>query len=181
MRSVLDAECPDLVVFTGDVIAGSGSPDPAAAMRGAVAPAASRGLPWCMVFGNHDDEGALSRAELLAVAQDLPGCIAESGPASLTGVGNYRLAVSGRGGEVGAHLYFLDSGGYAPPEVGGMGGSRATRSIGMRGWRGRRPLRRRETRRRRSPSSTSPCRNMTRSGAPSPVGASSMRRYPPRA
>jgi len=121
MASVLDTEKPDLAVLTGDVIAGSGCADPAESLRRAVAPIALRGLPWALVFGNHDDEGALSRAELMAVAQTCRGCLADPGPAGLTGVGNYRLAVADAGGSgaPAAHLYFLDSGSYAPTAAGG--------------------------------------------------------------
>ena len=121
MRDVLDAEDVDLAILTGDVIAGHGASDPAAAFRGAVAPLVERQLPWAFVFGNHDDEGALSRAELLGVAQDCPGCLAEAGPADLAGVGNYRLTVHGSAGTAAAHLYCLDSGSYAPEGVGGYG------------------------------------------------------------
>jgi hypothetical protein len=41
MAEVLDAERPDLVVLTGDVVSGDQSPDPAAAWRAAGAPIAS--------------------------------------------------------------------------------------------------------------------------------------------
>lgn len=114
---ILDVETPDLVVFTGDVIAGSGCADPGWSLRQAVAPATERGLPWALVFGNHDDEGALDRRALLAVATALPGCRAEPGPAP--GVGNYRLPVLGGDGRVAAQLYCLDSGAYAPKDIEG--------------------------------------------------------------
>lgn len=117
---VLDLERPDLVVFTGDVIAGSGCADPAAALRSAVAPAAARGLPWAIVFGNHDDEGSLDRRALLEVARSCPGCLAQAGPPGVSGVGNYRLLVADPSGQrTAAALYFIDSGGYAPTSVGG--------------------------------------------------------------
>lgn len=119
MHAVLEAERPDLAVLTGDLIAGREAADPAAAFRGAVAPLLARGVPWAFVFGNHDDEGRLSRADLLAVAQGCGGCLAEAGPSGLPGVGNYRLAVGDGTGALAAHLYFLDSGAYAPADVGG--------------------------------------------------------------
>lgn len=120
VAQVLDTERPDLAVFTGDVIAGSGCSDPAHSLRQALAPAVQRGRPFALVFGNHDDEGALDRRELLAVAQGCPGCLAEAGPEGVGGVGNYRLAVAGASGTAAAaHLIFLDSRSYAPPEVGG--------------------------------------------------------------
>jgi hypothetical protein len=117
---VLDLERPDLVVFTGDIIAGHGCADPADALRRAVAPAVERCLPWTLVFGNHDDEGALDRRALLKVARGEPGCLAQAGPARVWGVGNHRLRIGAScGGSPAAQLYFLDSGGYAATSVGG--------------------------------------------------------------
>jgi hypothetical protein len=117
---ILDAERPDLAVFTGDVLFGPECRDPVASLRGAVGPVLERGIPWALVFGNHDDEGGASRADLLAAACALPGCLAEPGPRHLPGVGNYRLPVLAAAGDrPAAFLYFLDSLGYAPPQVGG--------------------------------------------------------------
>jgi hypothetical protein len=113
IASVLDAERPDLVVFTGDVISGDEAPDPAAALGAAAAPVVERGLPWAYVLGNHDDEGRLDRSELMEVARAQPGCLIQRGPPDIGGVGNYVLPVAGtRGGQVAALLYFLDSGSY---------------------------------------------------------------------
>jgi hypothetical protein len=81
-----------------------------------------RGVPWAAVYGNHDDEGSLTRAELMAVQRSCRMCLSEAGPRQVTGVGNYLLTVrSARGVGPAAALYFLDSGSYAPPEVGGYG------------------------------------------------------------
>ncbi len=49
MRYILDAERPDLVVFTGDVVTGK----PAAeGWKRVLAPVAERNLPFCVVLGN---------------------------------------------------------------------------------------------------------------------------------
>lgn len=125
MGRVLDAEAPDLVVLTGDVLGGSACADPAAAWREAVAPMEAREIPWCAVFGNHDDEGSLTRAQLMAAQQEFPMCRSLPGPENIGGVGNYahRIYSASRGDSDGdaakAVLYFLDSGGYAPEPVGG--------------------------------------------------------------
>lgn len=120
MAAVLDAEQPDLVVITGDLIDGKQSQDPAASVRRALAPVMDRGLPWAAVFGNHDDEGALDRAALLAVQQTLPNCLSESGPADVSGVGNYVLPVL-QGDRPAALLYFLDSNSYSETWLKGYG------------------------------------------------------------
>jgi hypothetical protein len=122
MAAVLDAEQPDLVVFTGDMIDGRPSRDPLAAVQRAIAPVAARGLPWAAVFGNHDDEGTLDRTALLAVMQSLPGCLAEAGPTGVSGVGNYVLPVlAAQSDHPAATLYFIDSNSYSETALLGYG------------------------------------------------------------
>jgi hypothetical protein len=122
MAELLDAEQPDLVMLTGDVIDGGRCPDPAAAWQLALSPIVARGLPWAAVFGNHDDEGRLDRKALLAVQQSIPGCLSHHGPSHLSGVGNYVLKILAAEGEQPvAHLYCLDSNAYAETEIGGYG------------------------------------------------------------
>jgi len=118
MAHVLDVERPDLVALTGDIVSGYETPDAAAAWRVAVAPIVARGLPWAAVFGNHDDEGALDRAQLLEVQRSCPGCLTEAGPDDIGGLGNYVLPVAGRDGAPAALLYFLDSGSYSTTGAG---------------------------------------------------------------
>jgi hypothetical protein len=122
MAEILETEGPDLVVFTGDVLTGEACLDPAASWEQAVAPVVERGLPWAAVFGNHDDEGTLSRAGLMAVQQALPGCLSQPGPEALSGMGNYVLPVLGHDDpRPVAHLYFIDSNSYAETAIGGYG------------------------------------------------------------
>jgi 3',5'-cyclic AMP phosphodiesterase CpdA len=113
LEQVLDAEAPDLVVFTGDVVEGGEAPDPIAAYREVVAPLERRGVPWASVFGNHDDEGRHSRRQLLRGLEACRFRLTTRGPARLTGVGNYVLRVgTARGSRLAAALYFLDSNAY---------------------------------------------------------------------
>ncbi len=109
IEGVLDSERPDLVALTGDIVDGEGSRDPAEAYRQVVAPIEVRGLPWAAVFGNHDDEGSLSRQQLLDVQRSFRGgCLT-----------HYVLRVgSAKGRAPAAVLYFLDSGAYSPNGVG---------------------------------------------------------------
>ncbi len=114
IRQVLDSQKPDLVVVSGDVIDGAHCDDPLKSWEQSVAPIIDRHLPWAAVFGNHDDEGTVSRAQLMTAMQSLPGCLASAGPANLSGVGNYTMTIAdSAGNQPAARLYFLDSGGYA--------------------------------------------------------------------
>ncbi|WP_276353118.1 metallophosphoesterase family protein [Cohnella caldifontis] len=120
MERVLEAERPDFVVFTGDLIYGGGCADPRESLRAAAAPAAESGLPWAAVLGNHDGEGAVSRPELMKTLAELPGNANGPGAEGVDGVGNAVLCVEDTAGTAAAALYFLDTGSYSPvPEIGG--------------------------------------------------------------
>ncbi|MDA1190810.1 MAG: metallophosphoesterase, partial [Candidatus Poribacteria bacterium] len=56
MADVLDADTPDLVALTGDVLSGGNCKDPSASWKQAVEVIEERGILWAAVFGNHDDE-----------------------------------------------------------------------------------------------------------------------------
>jgi len=111
---VLDAERPDLVALTGDILGGKDVDDPARAYGEAVRPIEERAIPWAAVFGNHDDEAKLSRLDLFEVWRTYPNCLSERGPQGITGVGNYVVRVGSSGtGSLAAALYFLDSNSYS--------------------------------------------------------------------
>jgi len=71
MARVLDAEKPDLVVFSGDNIVGSAN-DVLQAITEFSQPVVDRQIPWAAVFGNHDDEASTTRAQQMAMYQSLP-------------------------------------------------------------------------------------------------------------
>ena len=54
---------------------------------------AERGIPFAAVFGNHDDEGGVSKETQLTIYQSYPGCLMSAGPDDITGCGNYNLLV----------------------------------------------------------------------------------------
>lgn len=123
METVLDAEQPDLVVFTGDIIYSGPVPpgedeceNPTQAFRDAVATVEGRGFPWAFVFGNHDTEIRITREELIQVALSHQHVVAESGPRDLSGYGNYSVELIDLEGNPAANLYFLDSGSYSTLE-----------------------------------------------------------------
>ncbi|MEF3311600.1 metallophosphoesterase family protein [Paenibacillus sp. GYB004] len=116
MELVIREEAPDLVVFTGDVIysGGKGCTDPFQALRDAVATAENAKIPWALVFGNHDTEGNITREQLAPAVETYEFAVSDSGPANLSGFGNFVLEVEGRSGQTAAALYGLDSGEYSP-------------------------------------------------------------------
>lgn len=113
LRAVLDAEQPDLVVFTGDNITG-GTLLPYRALRQITEPCVERNIPWALVFGNHDDEGNAGRGRQMDIIQRLPYCLAVRGPENIDGISNYTITVSASSNAEtpAALLYFIDSLGY---------------------------------------------------------------------
>ena len=120
MEMVVEAEQPDLVALTGDILAGGGCQNARASLRQAVDPFEARQVPWAMVFGNHDDEGDASREALMEVQTGCAMSLSEPGPKDIFGVGNYVLKVGGsQTDKTLAVLYFIDSGSYARTDIGG--------------------------------------------------------------
>lgn len=113
MREVLDAERPDLVVYTGDIIFAK----PAApALQRALEPAIERGIPFAVTWGNHDDEQDMTRAELSAYIKDMKGNLT-SYTEGISGQTNYTLSVkSSDGRRDAAVLYIFDSHSYSKIE-----------------------------------------------------------------
>ncbi|KAG0376105.1 hypothetical protein BGX24_008275 [Mortierella sp. AD032] len=96
MERMLDAERPDLVVFTGDNVNGMTSNDAYSTILKYSKPVVERGIPWTINFGNHDEEGDLSREEMMRSVQDVPFSIAERGPTGISGTGNFVLQIHRR-------------------------------------------------------------------------------------
>lgn len=106
MKNIIEAELPDLIVVTGDMIYSQ----PAKQNFEHVMKFISQfGIPFAITFGNHDRQFGASNDELLKIARQIPYCVA-SDVEELTGVGNYVLEVKGSQSlENKLILYFLDS------------------------------------------------------------------------
>lgn len=113
MREVLDAERPDLVVYTGDIIFAK----PAApALQRALEPAIERGIPFAVTWGNHDDEQDMTRTELSAFIKDMKGNLT-SHTEGISGETNYTLSIkSADGKRDAAAIYIFDSHSYSKIE-----------------------------------------------------------------
>ncbi len=110
MAEVLDAEKPDLVIFTGDVIYGRPAEK---SMRCALEPTIKRGIPFAVTFGNHDDEVGMNRQELYKFIKDMPGNLTST-VEGISGVTNFILPVkSSDGNKDAAVLYVFDSNAYS--------------------------------------------------------------------
>ncbi|MDR1817113.1 MAG: metallophosphoesterase family protein, partial [Puniceicoccales bacterium] len=134
---ILDAEKPDLVVYTGDNVTNR---PPQPAWDALLAVPSQRKIPFAVVLGNHDDEGGWSRAKIFEYTTDrsrFPWNLSERGPANIKGEGNFLLPVlpsktaagsaptagstagsTAAAGKPAALLYFLDSGAYGRTAAG---------------------------------------------------------------
>lgn len=94
LEKVLDAEKPDLVVFTGDQLNGQGTAWDAKSILAKFAKVVTRRkIPWASVFGNHDDEDGDLKTAQARYMQALPYSLVQPGPSDIDGVGNYVLKV----------------------------------------------------------------------------------------
>ncbi|KAG0354689.1 hypothetical protein BGZ54_001524 [Gamsiella multidivaricata] len=93
MERMLDSERPDLVVYSGDNVDGLTSNDAFSTILKYSRPVIERGIPWTIIFGNHDEEGDLTREEMITSAQDLPYSLSQRGPLDISGTGNYFLNI----------------------------------------------------------------------------------------
>lgn len=113
----------DLIVLLGDQLEGA-SPvlrfgDVAKncenALRTLLAPVEASGIPFVVVFGNHDYEAPLSIAEQTKIYESYDNCLAVSYGKGSTKDGAFVLPINLYNSELtGMALYFFDSGSYLP-------------------------------------------------------------------
>lgn len=110
INKVIEAEKPDLIVITGDIIFGKPAYEGITTVMKAVS---SHGIPFCTTFGNHDDESGLSRSELYDIIQATPNCV--NPPRGEAVSPDYAVEIaSSRGNKTTAVIYCLDSHAYTP-------------------------------------------------------------------
>lgn len=131
--AALDAAQPDLVVFLGDNIAGWWKgvtlAETESAIDQIIQPLDARGIPFAIVYGNHDHEGLCdeengmteeeAKEAQLRFYQKYKTCLAIEGE-EMTGCGNYNLLIQDSAQKKNVfNLWFMDSNPYAPEEEGG--------------------------------------------------------------
>ncbi|KAH8815929.1 Metallo-dependent phosphatase-like protein [Xylogone sp. PMI_703] len=118
VERLLDEEKPDLVILSGDQVNGDTAPDGQSAIFKYADLFVKRKIPYASIFGNHDDEGSLSREAQMALIETLPYSLSEAGPEEIDGVGNYYIEVLARGNSKHSAItiYLLDTHAYSPDE-----------------------------------------------------------------
>lgn len=112
IKEVIETEKPDLVVFTGD---NTVIDEVEEAWQAISAELAALKTPWTAVLGNHDDEHAVKRADIVRIIRKQPYCQMGQAAEGIKGECNHILAVgsSANPEKVAALLYCLDSNSYA--------------------------------------------------------------------
>lgn len=110
IKETVDAEKPDIVVFTGDVVT---SDMQEKAYDELLESIIGNDIPWAVAFGNHDDEHGVARTEIMDMLQKKPYCMGSHGPCDVAGVGNYALEIlDANNDSVRTVLYLMDSRSY---------------------------------------------------------------------
>ena len=105
VREMLDAERPDLVIHTGDIV--FGRPDLQSAQE-ILQPIADRGIPFAVALGNHDSQFGATREEMYQVIRAIPGCVNLPSKEGVYGCSNDVITLEGPGG-TDRVLYLFDS------------------------------------------------------------------------
>ncbi|MDO5523634.1 MAG: metallophosphoesterase family protein [Bacteroidia bacterium] len=112
IQRVLDAEKPDMVIFTGDVVTGRPVKEGWDAIT---KPVIDRKIPFAVTLGNHDDENGATRMELEKLITGYPYNCNYPTAALLNGVMNNVIPVYGseKDMQVKSLIYCFDSGAYS--------------------------------------------------------------------
>lgn len=113
IKATLNKVQPDLVVLTGDNIAGYRSPTKAlakAAIKKVMNIFQEQNIPVAMVYGNHDDERTTASKEYQMSVYESYDCFIGCEGEYLTGCGNYNIPIlSSDGTRTAFNLWMIDS------------------------------------------------------------------------
>ena len=118
IENILDIEKPDFVVFSGDQIMGNlCTEDSESCLLKLVNPLVHRKINYTMIWGNHDDEGSLTREQLSKFVETLPYSHYQHTTINkneINGYGNNILKMQNDNDEPILKLFMLDSHKYSP-------------------------------------------------------------------
>lgn len=106
LNAVLDAEKPDFVIHTGDIVFGKPARESALLVLGTLV---ERGIPFAVTLGNHDSDFDLSRAEIYNLVRSVAGNVNTPADEAISGYSNDILTLSGSRG-LERVFYLFDSG-----------------------------------------------------------------------
>lgn len=105
VKEALEAEKPDLVIHTGDIL--FGRPDRESAFE-IMRPISESGIPFAVALGNHDSQYGSPREAILSVIRALPGCLNTAPKEGIYGCSNDVITLQHKG-KTERVLYLFDS------------------------------------------------------------------------
>ena len=88
---MLDAEKPDFVIHTGDIVFGKPAETSA---RAILQPLVDRNIPFAVAMGNHDSDFDLTRTEMYKILRSIPGNVNTPDDLGINGCSNDILTLS---------------------------------------------------------------------------------------
>lgn len=107
ITNMLEAEKPDLVIHTGDIIYSAPAKEH---LQTILEPMAKLKIPFAVTLGNHDGEFDLKRQEVFDFVRTLPSNINTPSPKDVFGSSNNIITLSSKDGKVNRVFYLFDSG-----------------------------------------------------------------------
>jgi len=130
MRQAIERENPDLVVFLGDMTeinTKDVEDDYRRTVEQILGPVVEAGVPYSIVFGNHDNQSYYSgtvtdREDMLAVWQSIGDCRTTDPAPEITGAGTCKVPIyASNSNDLAFNLWMVDSNSYQNPLDGGSG------------------------------------------------------------
>lgn len=105
---LVESTQPNFIILSGDNVI----PDNESSFDFFIDKMENYEIPWSYVFGNHDDEGVLSKTEIALKLTKAKHCLFECGPENISGIGNFYVNLCGKAGNVRKTIFFFDSNKY---------------------------------------------------------------------
>lgn len=113
IEKLVNQEKPNLVIFTGDNTICNTANKVKESLNSMVELIEKLEIPWCHVYGNHDDESGVSKEVQQKIYESFKYCVSKRGDTNISGVGNYVLPVYKHNSEeIASLVWCLDSGTY---------------------------------------------------------------------
>ncbi|OHT16576.1 phosphohydrolase [Tritrichomonas foetus] len=113
IKAAINLSKPHLIVLLGDQLGylHNVNNDIQNSIANFMAPITASGIPFALVFGNHDPGVGMSLEDQMKIYQSYPNCLAENGPEEISGCGNYNLLIKDSKQEKTIfNIWFADSG-----------------------------------------------------------------------